>query len=142
MADRTVLIWSTKELTAKDRKSLRVNVEYDHATLVRWSPDSKAFIIHKSIGNCIEVYKVTKKSDGSAASATKALEFTKHHSEDVVGLDIACNGNFILTCSKANDLVIWDLKGQILASVDTILHTTHKARVSPCGRFAAASGNL
>lgn len=57
-------------------------------------------------------------------------------------MDIACTGRYIVTCSTANDLVIWDLKGQILANVDTYLGTTHKARVSPCGRFVAASGKL
>ncbi|KAJ8679511.1 hypothetical protein QAD02_015298 [Eretmocerus hayati] len=138
--NRTVLIWCTKDLSSKERKSLRVNIEYDHASHVRWSPDGKAFIIHKALANSIEVYKVTKKSDGSASSATKALEFDKKHEEDVVGLDIACNGRFIITCSKLNDLVLWDLKGQIITNVDTYLGTTHRARISPCGRFVAASG--
>ncbi|XP_051155459.1 transducin beta-like protein 2 isoform X3 [Leptopilina boulardi] len=138
--DRTVLLWCTKDLSAKDKRSLRVNIEYDHATLIRWSPDGKAFLIHKALGNAIEVYKISKKSDGTLASATKSFEFPKHHVEDVVGMDIACNGRYIVTCSTVNDLVIWDLKGQILANVDTYLGTTHKARISPCGRFVAASG--
>lgn len=54
-----------------------MNIEYDHATLVRWSPDGKAFLIHKALGNAIEVYKISKKSDGTLASATKSLEFPK-----------------------------------------------------------------
>ena len=57
-------------------------------------------------------------------------------------MDIACTGRYIVTCSKLNDLVIWDLKGQILANVDTYHGTTHRARISPCGRFVAASGNI
>lgn len=71
------MLWCVKDLTSKDRRSLRVNIEYDHATLIRWSPDGKAFIIHKAMANAIEVYKVTKKPDGFLASATKALEFPK-----------------------------------------------------------------
>lgn len=64
-------------MTIKEKRSLRVNVEFDHATLVRWSPDGKAFLIHKAVANTIEVYKISKKSDGTLASAAKALEFSK-----------------------------------------------------------------
>lgn len=77
ITDRSVMLWCVKDLTSKDRRSLRVNIEYDHATLIRWSPDGKAFIIHKAMANAIEVYKVAKKSDGFLMSATKALEFPK-----------------------------------------------------------------
>lgn len=47
-----------------------------------------------------------------------------------------------MTCSKKNDPVIWDLKGQILATIDTHLGTTHRAKISPCGRFVVVSGNF
>lgn len=77
IADRTVLLWYPKEFTSKDRKSLRINIEFDHATLIRWSPDGKAFIIHKAVANVVEVYKITKKSDGHLGSATKVLEFPR-----------------------------------------------------------------
>ncbi|XP_076169401.1 transducin beta-like protein 2 isoform X3 [Ptiloglossa arizonensis] len=138
--DRTVLLWYTKELTIKEKRSLRVNIEFDHATLVRWSPDDKAFIIHKGVANTIEVYKVFKKVGDTLTSATKVLEFPKRHTEDVVGMDIASTGKYIITCSKANDLVIWDLKGQILTNVELHLGDTYRARVSPCGRFIGVSG--
>lgn len=55
-------------------------------------------------------------------------------------MDIACTGKYIITCSKVNDLIIWDLKGQPLATVEMHLGSTHRARISPCGRFVAASG--
>ncbi|XP_015115655.1 transducin beta-like protein 2 isoform X2 [Diachasma alloeum] len=138
--DRTVHIWCTKDLASKEKKSLRVNIDYDFATNVRVSPDGKAFIIHKSLGNNIEVYGLKKKTNGFFISATSVLEFQKKHEEDIVGMDIACNGRFIMTCSKKNDLIIWDLKGEIIATVDTYLGSTHRARISPCGRFVAASG--
>ncbi|KAF2895535.1 hypothetical protein ILUMI_10640 [Ignelater luminosus] len=138
--DRAVLLWDTKDLTQKDHKSLRINIEFDHPTFVKWSPDSKAFIIHKYNANAIEVYKVEKKKDGWLGSATKALTFPKVHEEDAVGLGIACNGKFIMTCSNKTDLVVWDLRGQQLARVDTYLMSTACAKISPCGRFIVASG--
>ncbi|KAK0170952.1 hypothetical protein PV328_008728 [Microctonus aethiopoides] len=138
--DRTVHVWCTKDLLSKERKSLRINIDYDYATHVRVSPDGKAFIIHKSLGNNVEVYGLKKKTSGFFTSATSVLEFPKRHEEDIVGMDISCNGRFIITCSKINDLIIWDLKGEPLATVDTYLGSTHQAKISPCGRFVAASG--
>lgn len=74
--DRTVFLWEAKDLANKDRKSLRVNVEFDYATHVKWSPDCKAFVIHRYNENCLEVYKVDKKKDGWL-TATKASTFPK-----------------------------------------------------------------
>ena len=76
-ADRTVLIWDVKNLTQKDRKSLRVNVDFDHPTNVKWSPDSRAFIISRYHENTIEVYKLDKKTDSWIGHASKAFMFPK-----------------------------------------------------------------
>ena len=70
-----MLIWSTKDFDQQTHKSVRGNIEFDYAEHVCWSPDTKAFIIHKSAGNAIEVYKVTKRPDGSVGNAQVALTF-------------------------------------------------------------------
>lgn len=51
-----------------------MNIDFDYATHVKWSPDCKAFVIHKFNENCLEVYKVDKKKDGWL-NATKAVTF-------------------------------------------------------------------
>jgi hypothetical protein len=56
---------------------LRINIEYDHARFIKWSPDSKAFILYKAAEKVVEVYKVAKKPDGWINSVTKALTFPK-----------------------------------------------------------------
>nr|CAD7449163.1 unnamed protein product [Timema bartmani] len=141
VTDRAILIWSTKDWHQNDHKSLRINVEFDHASFVKWSPDSKAFIVQKVRENAVEVYKVNKRPDGWIGSVSKALTFPKHEGWDaVVGLGIACSGKFIMSCSDKTELVLWDLKGQQLAKVDTYLMNNYCARISPCGRFVAASG--
>jgi hypothetical protein len=56
---------------------LRINIEFDHARFVKWSPDCKAFIIHKNAERVVEVYKVAKKPDGWISGVTKALTFPK-----------------------------------------------------------------
>ncbi|XP_049803966.1 uncharacterized protein LOC126241467 isoform X2 [Schistocerca nitens] len=138
--DRSIFLWSTKDWNQREHKFVRINVEYDHATFIKWSPDSKAFIIQKDMENVIEVYKIAKKADGWISGASKAIEFPKLHEEAVIGLGIACSGKYIMSCSNKTDLLIWDLKGQQLAKVDTYLMNTHCARISPCGRFVVASG--
>ncbi|XP_025831843.1 transducin beta-like protein 2 [Agrilus planipennis] len=140
LLDRTVLLWDTKDLTQKEHKSLRINVEFDYATFVKWSPDSKAFIINKFNDNTLEVYKVEKKKDGWLGPAVKAVTFPKAHKDDVISIGIACTGKFIMTCSNKTDMVVWDLKGQQLALVDTYLMATYCAKITPCGRFIVASG--
>lgn len=93
------------------RRSVKVNIEYDHASQAKWSPDSKAFIINQAIGNRIQVYKVGKKSDGSLGNVSSVMEFAKHHDYDVISIGIACNGRFIMSCSNDTTIVIWSLKG-------------------------------
>lgn len=39
--DRSMLLWNVKDLEKKEHKSVRANVELDHATQVKFSPDSK-----------------------------------------------------------------------------------------------------
>jgi hypothetical protein len=46
----------------------------------------------------------------------------------------------MMSCSEKNDLVVWDLKGEQLAKVDTYLMTTICAKISTCARFVVASG--
>jgi hypothetical protein len=59
--DSTVL-----ELNMRDIRTVRAHVQYDSATMVRWSPDSKALLIVRALGNNIEIYKVIKKPESGA----------------------------------------------------------------------------
>ncbi|KAK9881298.1 hypothetical protein WA026_015420 [Henosepilachna vigintioctopunctata] len=138
--DRTVFIWDVKDFSQREHKSVRVNVEFDHPTFVKWSPDNKAFLIHRYQDGSIEVYKVEKKKEGGIGNVTVAHTFPKLHEEELVGMSIASNGKFIMTCTSNNDLVLWDLKGQVIAKVDTCMMTTFCAKISPCGKFVLASG--
>ncbi|XP_075978394.1 transducin beta-like protein 2 isoform X2 [Anticarsia gemmatalis] len=138
--DGSVILWDVRDLNQKEHKTLRVNIEFDHASHVAWSPDSKAFIVHTVRENHVVVYKIEKKKDGTIASAAPVITFDKVHDVDVVGFDISSNGKFMMSCSSNNDMVIWDLKGQQLDRLDTYLMTTHTAKVSPCGRFVVATG--
>ncbi|KAF6207007.1 hypothetical protein GE061_018244 [Apolygus lucorum] len=137
---RAVYVWSTRDWKEKEHKYIRYNVEYDHASLISWSPDSKAFVYNRSVDNLLEVCKLTKRPDGWIQSLSKAVTYPQGHKDETIGLGISSNGKYIMTCSNATDLILWDLKGTELARVDTYLMNNFNAKVSPCGTFVGASG--
>ncbi|XP_072047301.1 transducin beta-like protein 2 [Amphiura filiformis] len=139
--DRTVRLWSVKDFKEKEHKCVRGNVEYDHATRVKFSPDCKAFITSLAIGNTVRVFKTGKKDDG-AAQISAGLDFPKKSSQDIIniGLGSNSNGSFVMTAYRDTTIHIWDTKGEILATLDTHHMNNNYAAVSPCGRFVASCG--
>ncbi|XP_060765491.1 transducin beta-like protein 2 [Neoarius graeffei] len=138
--DRTVRIWSTKDFLVRDHKCLRANVEYDHATIVRFSPDSRAFITWLANGETIRIFKMIKKDDGAFSFKAAPEDFPQKHKGIVMNMAIADTGKFIMTASVDTTIIIWDLKGEVLASINTNQMTNSHAAISPCGRFVAACG--
>lgn len=138
--DRSVILWTVKEFRDKEHKTIRCNVNFDHATKIKWSPDSKAFIVQKATENRAEVYKLGKKEDGSVGNIQPCVTFPAQHETDVIGLGFSPTGKFVMTCSDKTSLLIWSIHGDVLASLDTYHMTTYCAKVSPCGKFVASSG--
>ncbi|KAL0994495.1 hypothetical protein UPYG_G00123010 [Umbra pygmaea] len=138
--DRTVRIWSTKDFLDRDHKCLRANVELDHATLVSFSPDSRAFITWLANGDTIRIFKMTKKEDGSFIFKAAPEDFPQKHKASVINIGIAETGKFIMSASTDTNILIWDLKGEVLASINTNQMTNSYAAISPCGRFVASCG--
>lgn len=77
LSDRAVFLWSTKDWHSNLHKNARLNIEYDHASLIQWSPDSKALLVKKAAENVVEVYKWNKRNDGWIGGFTKALTYPK-----------------------------------------------------------------
>lgn len=68
--DRSLMLWklnfgrlasTVMELNMKNIRTVRSHVQYDSASLIRWSPDSKALLTVRTLGNNVEIYKVLKK---------------------------------------------------------------------------------
>lgn len=79
--DRTVRIWSTKDFLQREHRSMRANVELDHAILVRFSPDCRAFIVWLANGDTLRVFKMMKRDDGGytfTATPEDFLKSTRH----------------------------------------------------------------
>ncbi|NXX83818.1 TBL2 protein, partial [Urocolius indicus] len=139
--DRTVRLWSTRDLAGREHRCLRANVGLDHAELVRFSPDSRAFIVWLANAQTIRVYKMTKKEDGSFTFTAAAGDFPPKHKAPVVSIGIAGTGKFIMTASSDTTILIWSPKGEVLASINTNQMNNAFAMVSPCGRFVASCGS-
>ncbi|XP_048180845.1 transducin beta-like protein 2 isoform X2 [Corvus hawaiiensis] len=138
--DRTVRLWSTRDLAGREHRCLRANVGLDHAELVRLSPDSRAFIVWLANAETIRVYKMTKKDDGSFTFTATSGDFPKKHKAPVINIGIAETGKFIMTASSDTTILIWSPKGEVLASINTNQMNNAYATVSPCGRFVASCG--
>ncbi|XP_034406945.1 LOW QUALITY PROTEIN: transducin beta-like protein 2 [Cyclopterus lumpus] len=138
--DRTVRIWSTKDFLDREHKCLRANVELDCASLVRFSPDSRAFITWLANGDTIRIFKMIKKEDGTLSFKAASEDFPQKHKAPILNIGIAETGKFIMSASTDTTIHIWDLKGDILASINTNQITNSYAAVSPCGRFVASCG--
>lgn len=138
--DRSVMLWSTKEFGKKDHKFIRGNIELDHGTRVKYSPDSKAFLVCLSNENTVRILRIGKKDDGSPGNITAALDFPKKHSAEIIQIGVASNGKFIMTCSRDTTLIVWSIKGEVYSTIDTHQMNNVYGAVSPCGRFVASSG--
>ncbi|XP_040583285.1 transducin beta-like protein 2 [Lepeophtheirus salmonis] len=140
--DRSVLIWFFKDLTSKEHKTWRGNVDFDHGIKVSWSPDSKAFIVHKASANKVEVYKMNKKEPGGGPPQILAAPIDFEPLQfDLIALQFSSNGKYIMTCTDKSTLIIWSLKGDKYAEIETYhMNINYCAKISTCGRFVGTSG--
>ncbi|XP_020894686.1 transducin beta-like protein 2 isoform X2 [Exaiptasia diaphana] len=138
--DRTVRLWSVKDFKEKEHKYIRANVDFDHATKVNFSPDSRAFITALANGNTIRVFKTSKKKDGSGTAVTGEFDFPVRHKTEIINIAIAANGKYIMSCSRDTTIILWDLKGEVLATLDTLQMQNTFCSLSPCGKFVASAG--
>jgi len=142
--DGTVLIWPTKHFSQTNKMPIRGNIAYDQADKVKWSPDSKAFVVHKAVGDEIEVYKLNKKSEEggghTVAPANRSFKIDHSGGSDTVAIDMSCTGKFLMSCSAKTDVVLYDLNGTTLHKLDTVLGKNFWAKISPDGKLLASSG--
>lgn len=96
------------ELNMKDIRTVRCNVKYDTATLIRWSPDSKALLTVRALGNNIEIYKVNKKPQaGALPSVQPSHAFAKVNNRYSFNLLYSLDYPFLLRLAK---LIFWLLR--------------------------------
>lgn len=93
--DRSLIIWNTNDFDQKEHKSVKGNLELDHAKYVRFAPDSKSILICLAFANTLTVYKMVKKEGGTGGykiQPIEGLEFPALHKQDIINIGISCNG--------------------------------------------------
>ncbi|XP_018016126.1 transducin beta-like protein 2 [Hyalella azteca] len=141
--DRAIFFYNIREAFSRSISSVsgtRNNIPFDSLSRLCWSPDYNAIVVHKADAQTIEVLKGTKKPDGTLTGLEKVREFPKPITESLVGLSVAPGGQFIMTCEVTNILSLWDLRGELLTSIDTKQGHSLSATLSLDGRFIATSG--
>lgn len=93
--DRTLMLWSVKDFSERDHKSVRGQVEYDHAKLVNFAPDCKSIVLCLDSSNTLAVYKLIKKEEGAGGykfQPVDNIEFPSTHIRDIMHIGISCTG--------------------------------------------------
>ena len=67
------------------------------------------------------------------------LQTTKYEKE-IINIGISLSGRFIMTAYTDTTINVWDIKGELLSSINANNMANSYAAVSPCGRFVAAAG--
>nr|XP_002121074.1 transducin beta-like protein 2 [Ciona intestinalis] len=140
--DRSVRLWSVKDF-GSGNKCVRVNVEFDHARQARFSPDSRAFIAGLAVENTVRVFKLGKKDDGVTTCIPIEEDFKKYNQAELLNIGVGATssgGSYVMTAYKNTTIMVRNLKGDILHTINTNQGNNNHAAVSPCGRFVASSG--
>ncbi|EGT59769.1 hypothetical protein CAEBREN_03892 [Caenorhabditis brenneri] len=141
--DRTVTLWDVRDFAQKEHKSVRQTIEYDTPTHVVFAPDCKSVVFSVKRDNKLCVYKLAKKTEGSGSHHfvhIDNLEFERVHQVDVQHIGIAGNAKYLMSAALDNKVCIYDLRGQLLKTIDPKVGTLYDCRLSPDGRFIIVSG--
>ncbi|MCP9263622.1 hypothetical protein DINM_007010 [Dirofilaria immitis] len=134
-SDRSLYLWNVKDFSERNHKLHRCSVELDDASHIVFAPDSKCVLM---IG-CLQ----NDKKEGTQNykfSHVESVEFPAIHDSDINNIGIACNGRFVMSASPDNQLVIYNIHGEVLKKIELKLNILYRACISPCGRFVGASG--
>lgn len=141
--DRTVILWDVRDFENKEHKSIRQIVEYDTPTRVVFAPDCKSVVFSVKRENKLCVYKLAKKTEGSGSHHfvhIDNLEFERVHQVDIQNIGIAGNAKYLMSAALDNKICLYDLRGQLLKSIDAKVSSLYDCRLSPDGRFIVVSG--
>lgn len=136
--DRTLRIWSVKDLSTKDFKFTRVNVDLDHGMSVHFAPDCRAFIIGLGQKKTLRLFKHSKKETSAVMDAPEKSP----NPVDIIATGLAATDHYkyMMTCHADTSMFLWGLKGDLLHKFDSQKMGNTHAAVTPSGQFVGVSG--
>ncbi|KAK5975718.1 Transducin beta protein 2 [Trichostrongylus colubriformis] len=130
--DRAAFLWDVRDFEEREHKSVRQILDFDTATQVSFSPDCKSVVFAMKRSNKLSVFKLMKKEAGGTYKFVHVenVSFPSAHTLDISHSSISSTGKFLMSASPDNKIVLYDIHGNILKTLEPKGET----------RFVAACG--
>ncbi|KAK6051925.1 WD domain, G-beta repeat protein, partial [Cooperia oncophora] len=140
--DRAAFLWDARDFEEKEHKSVRQILDFDTATHVSFSPDCKSMVFAMKRSNKLSVFKLMKKEAGGTYKFVHVenVSFPSSHTLDISHCGISSNGKFLMSASPDNKIVLYDIHGTVLKTLEPKMSSLFDVVISPDGRFVAACG--
>ncbi|KAI6647275.1 Transducin beta-like protein 2 [Oopsacas minuta] len=115
--DRSIRIWYSKDFSTNDHRYARASIQLDFALKVRISPDCKALLAYTNEARHLNVYRLNKNSNGNITTSY-AGDFPLDHKGDLISLDVASLGTYILAGYSEGRISVYSVKGKQLYTRD------------------------
>eukprot|EP01120_Amphizonella_sp_Union-15-10_P015282 TRINITY_DN7831_c0_g1_i2.p1 TRINITY_DN7831_c0_g1~~TRINITY_DN7831_c0_g1_i2.p1 ORF type:complete len:281 (+),score=57.19 TRINITY_DN7831_c0_g1_i2:499-1341(+) len=118
-------------------KHSRISTEYEYPVDLDWTSDGKLLFVGLEPQHRIICYQIdNKKAEGQDKNWKLVKEFTKKHQTSINSLVLSRDNKWLVTCTDA-DVLLWNLKGDIVAQIDTKQMKNNCAVISRNSRFLA-----
>ncbi|KAI9911286.1 hypothetical protein PsorP6_008896 [Peronosclerospora sorghi] len=135
-SDRSIRLYFRDTLNDKNPKLHQINIEYDHVTAICFSSDGRSLVAATENGT-VKVYQKLRFKPEIVA------DFPITHKTDVHSILMNDTGNWatVITCagSSDTDIKFWDLKGELLQTVNTNQVANYHCVGSKDNRFIAVA---
>uniref|UniRef100_UPI00358E063D transducin beta-like protein 2 isoform X2 n=1 Tax=Myxine glutinosa TaxID=7769 RepID=UPI00358E063D len=138
--DRTLRLWSAREFQNREHRHSRASIVLDHATFVRFTSDARVVALWLALADTLRLCKIQCQNDRTLRLVPLCADFPRQHKAEVIAIDIAATGRFLMTASSDTTIILWNMKGVVLSSINTNQMQNSYVAVSPCGRFVGSCG--
>lgn len=107
--ERLIKLYKMDSFFLNDKKTLHIDLGNYYGTSICLSNDSDMIAVAIDYDNCLRLYSL----DGRPSLIKK---FTKPHKNSVTQISFTNNGKFILTCCQSDEILIWNLNGELIGS--------------------------
>ncbi|KAJ1360999.1 Transducin beta-like protein 2, variant 2 [Parelaphostrongylus tenuis] len=140
--DRSAFLWDCRDFEEKEHKCVSQVLEFDTATKVSFSPDSKSMVFAMKRMNKLSVFKLVRKEGSTAYKFVHVenVDFPVVHTQDILYCGISSTGKYLMSASLDMKIALYDIHGSVLKVLEPKLSALFDVTLSPDGRFIAACG--
>jgi len=136
--DGTVRLFYVEAITSDDHRHFRVKIERDYPTQCCFTPDGSHLVVANRDSKQLHAIKLFKKKNDQGRSYEIKLVYPGKHKADINSIQVSNNSQFVLTCYDDTTFILWNLKAEVLAEINTKQMKNTMAAISPDCKFVAA----